>query len=64
MKFKKFLTVALGLVMGLPLAAGCAPSEEEGGGDQGGSTEDIVFSDVWSAGMSQNLPRVKRIRST
>ena len=57
MKFKKFLTVALGLVMGLPLAAGCAPSEEEGGGDQGGSTEDIVFS-------RKTLPRVKRIRST
>ena len=55
MKFKKFLSVALGLVMGLSLAVSCAPGKEDGGGEQGDSTENIVFSDVWTAGISQNF---------
>ena len=38
MKFKKFLSVALGLVMGLSLAVSCAPGKEDGGGEQGDST--------------------------
>lgn len=56
MKFKKILCVALGLVMGLPMAAGCAPEREENGnGGNGGATENVAFTDVWSDGMAENF---------
>ena len=56
MKFKKSLCVALGLVMGLPMAAGCAPEREENGnGGNGGTSENVAFTDVWSDGMAENF---------